>query len=110
MTIAESARVRGFAAHLLIRGRKATASTGETLTVIVQREALLPDAMSIAEAEKRVYGLVRAEAGSVANPRAVTSFTETESGDTYQVISFEENADDRVVWEWRVEKRRRAYA
>ena len=111
MTIAEAARIQGFAANLLIRGRQMTASSGETLCAIVQDEALLPDASTIAEAQKRVYSIVSARAGSVADPKAVTSFTETESGGRkYEVIRFEESAADAVAWKWLCDVKRRQFA
>lgn len=108
-TVAQRARMKGFRETLRIRGRKMTASSGEQLVVVVHDEAILLDPNAFVQAEKPVYAELNATAGSVANPRAVTSFSEADSGLVYQVIRYDESAADAVVWKWFCEVQRQQY-
>jgi hypothetical protein len=105
MTIAESARLKGFAAHLLIRGRPVTTNAGESLTVIVEDVSALLDPDQPAQSQLPVYTQVTAAAGAVTDPRAVNKFTEAD-GRWHKVLTFNETRGNLVTWQWKCEAQR----
>ena len=85
------------------------ASTGERILAIVSDEPILMDAItSVAQAQKPIYATVSTIAGAVANPRAVTTFTEV-GGRAYDVIRYDESAADAVSWKWFCESDRQLF-
>ena len=106
-TPVELGRVAGFNANLATRGRMMTTNTGETITVLVQNGAMLPDPNKPAQEELPVYAVITCLAGALANPREVTVFTE--GNQTHKVMSYNESSGDRVTWKFEVESQRQTF-
>lgn len=110
-TIAQAARIRGFKANLLIRGRRVTTDSldeqnkPQVLTVLIKDEPTMADPDKPAQAKQPVYTTLTALAGSVTDPRAVQKFTE-EDGRLYRVLRYEETVADLVTWKWYCESQR----
>lgn len=108
MTQGATYRLKGFRASLAVRGREMTASTGENVKAIVEKREALPDPTGEAQAKLPVFSVIHVEAGLVADPRAVTSFAETqEGGRGYTVLWFDEDASDEVKHAWVCEAQRK---
>lgn len=106
MTISEKMRQRGFAITKRVRGREATTDTREALTITVQDVQGLQDPDKPMQAKMPVYTIVTASAGTVADPRVIKLFTETESGRWHKPYRFKETSADRITWVWECEAQR----
>lgn len=115
MTPTQQARILGFKAQLAQRGRAAFTDTAnangdpETVTIIVEDQAVLPDPDKPLQMETPVYVRVHCLAGAVKNPRKVGHFyegTPVLKGRAYKVLEYQESASDAVSWKWLCEAER----
>lgn len=87
-------------------GRVLTTNTKERLVASVEDVPIWPDPDKPAQQQLPIATRITAAAGSVANPRAVTLFTEVESKRWHKVKSYMETAGDVVKWVWECEAQR----
>lgn len=89
-----------------ISGRDCVANTGEIFTAQVEDVPMLQEPNEIAQAKSPVYTRVHVLAGSVANPRSVTTVTERGTNRSHRVIKFEETSMNNWTWVWMCEAQR----
>lgn len=106
ITPVEKHRLKAFKETLRQRGRAMTTSDGDKLTAVPHDQPLLTDTDHTAQAKLPVYTMIHALAGSVTNPRTLTTFTDLKSGRNYDVIRYEESAADNISWKWFCEAQR----
>lgn len=114
-TAAQRARLAGFRANLRVRGRIATVASqneeddGSEIALLVEDIPIMMDPDRPAQAQNPVYVIVASLAGSVDDPRSVTTFTEVATGKVRNVLEFLESDGDRIGWRWKCEAQREEF-
>ena len=105
MTTIEEALGQGFDVLLATGARSYSASTGETVPMLVEDAPEIGDPMQPLQAKTPLYARLSCKDGAVAAPYGVATFTEAGTGKIYTVLRYEEDLMG-VSQRWLCEKQR----